>query len=225
MKGTISKIARMVRGDTTHAGNVTPSRQFVEMAAHLVERSIGPIRIAEIGVDKGASTREVAKLLREGDVFDLYDRESCDLFSNLDSVLANCRGEVTIHANSTRLMDSYAWHLAKQLTQMLREEKDTAIWDLVYLDGAHTFPVDAPATCCLKEMIKVGGHLVFDDMDWSYSVSPTLSKNAEALKRFTDEQNSEPHVSLVVDAFVRSDARYEEISEPKACRSIFRRIT
>lgn len=49
------------------------------------------------------------------------------------------------------------------------------MWDLVYLDGSHRYDVDLSATCCIKELLNVGGYFVLDDVNWSIGKSSTLN--------------------------------------------------
>ena len=158
--------------------NITPSSHFIEVVSKILKDSKGPIRIAEIGVDRGATTREVAKLLRPGDIYDLFDREDCTLFKNLQSLVNSSQCEINIHSNSRKLFDSYAWSLSKISFEAMSKAPGVGVWDAIYLDGAHTFSVDAPATCVLKEMVKTSGYLIFDDVKWSLASSPTMNTPA-----------------------------------------------
>jgi hypothetical protein len=93
--------------------NNTPSSHFIEIVSKIIKGSNNPVRVAEIGVDNGATTREVAKLLRSSDVYDLFDREDCTLFRNLQQLLHSSSCKINIHSNTRKLLDSYAWSLAK----------------------------------------------------------------------------------------------------------------
>lgn len=203
--------------------NLNPSVHLLDIIRTIKAGTREPVRIAEVGVDRGATTRAVAELLTKGDVFDLYDRETCRLAHDLDALKAMTESEINFYGNTPRLFDSYAWTIGRQMLARVRSGEPTEIWDCVYLDGAHTFPIDAPTACCLKEMIKPGGYLVFDDMNWTLGGSPTCN-NPEYRSRFNSEQMGEAHVSMVVDLFMRPDGRFEELTKPLESRSVFRRI-
>jgi hypothetical protein len=216
---------KRLRRRVLHKGNVNPSLEFIDIVKNIIEiNSDRSIRIAEIGVDRGATTYELVKLLRQGDSIDLFDIESCPLFKNIRKIedLAEC--DVHVFANSNRLHDSYSWNLCKIfLARHADEHQSTEIWDAVYLDGAHRFNIDAPATCIVKSLLRKGGIIVFDDMDWTMAHSPT-SNTRQNWARYTSEQMNEPHVRLIVDAFMRTDNDFEELASPKATRAIFRKI-
>ena len=203
--------------------NIKPSIHFVELIASLINKNPTPIRIAEIGVDCGATTREIVNLLRRDDIYDLFDVSDCTLFSNFDKIITSGHCAVNIFGNTRKLYDSYAWTIANLYMKLVDEAKNTHIWYAVYIDGAHSFSVDAPTTCCVKEMIKSGGFIVFDDMKWSFAKSPTC--NTETMRgRYTVEQMNKPHVALIVNVFMRSDPRFVEISKIGESCAVFSKI-
>lgn len=203
--------------------NIKASQHFLNVVSDLKAKSNKPIRIAEIGIDRGATTKEVIKLLSSGDIYDLYDRDTCKFAVSLEELKAKSNCTVNFYPNSPKLFDSYAWTIAKQLYEIRRSEGDPLIWDAVYLDGAHTFPVDAPTTCCIKEMIRKGGYIVFDDMNWTLAKSPTCN-NESHRAIFTTEQMEEAQVRMIVDLLVRSDPRFRELTNYGELRAIFEKI-
>jgi hypothetical protein len=208
-----------------YAGNVNPAGHFLEIVDRLVtERPDKALRIAEIGVDKGATTFELVKVLRKGDRLDLFDWDMCTLASNLDALRAEARCEVEFFPNTTKVFDSYFWTIARMRLAQRPEEAASGTWDAVYLDGSHTYPADAPTTCLLKEMVTLGGFLVLDDVFWSMAGSPT-SNNARNRERYTEEQMAANHVEMIVELFMRSDPRFRELSGPKARRAVFQKAS
>jgi len=201
--------------------NITPSSHFIAIVSKIIEDSGSkPIRIAEIGVDRGATTYELVKILRIGDVYDLFDREDSTLFRHLKSVQSYGSCRINIHSNTSKIFDSYVWSLAKIYLEAHTQSNAVELFDAVYLDGAHTFPVDAPAACLLKEMVKIGGYLVFDDVKWSLASSPTM--NTPAVRaQYSDEQMDARHVEMIVDVFMRTDARFTELTGQNETRAVF----
>lgn len=203
--------------------NTTASAHFVSIIKDIVNAVSTPIRIAEIGVDRGATTLEVIKLLRKGDIYDLFDLD-CPFFrSHLNSGTFSPDCKIVKHESSRRLFDSYAWEIATILAENTKAYTTASIWDAVYLDGAHTFHVDAPTAICLKELVKEGGYIVLDDMYWTLKGSPTCNTFAIS-EKFTNEQFCTPHVKLIADAFMRTDPRFAEITKPSEPRAIFQKI-
>ena len=206
-----------------HVANTTPSAHFLQIISRIKETVITPLRIAEVGVDRGATTSEVAKLLNEHDIYDLFDLD-CTFFRDKENFNGRFKPKLIKHQSTKLIFDSYAWEIAQILKTQSAENAIAPIWDAVYLDGAHTFNVDAPATVCLKELVKVGGYLVLDDMNWTLSGSQTC--NTQFMReRFTDEQFKVPHVKLIADLFMRTDKRFTEVDKDLGKdRAIYHRI-
>lgn len=76
-------------------------------------------------------------------------------------------------------------------------------FDVVYLDGAHTFFHDGLAVALLKELLKESGYLILDDLFWSYAKSPTLSNSG--FDKLTDEQRNDAQINRVAKLFLDYD--------------------
>ena len=105
--------------------------------------------------------------------------------------------------------------------KMLRDYQ-TPYFDYVYLDGAHTWGVDALAFLLIDRLLKPGGYVDFDDYDWTIATSPTINPSAypATLKLYTEEQIGTPQVKLIVDLLVRREGCYEELVENKVYRKL-----
>lgn len=117
-----------------------------------------------------------------------------------------------IHAmgNTPKVFDSYSWTLAQLYLDSKKE-----LFDVTYLDGAHTFIHDSSACCLLKLLTKVGGYIIFDDINWSYGNSPTMNteKRPEILNEYSLEQINTFQVKMVVDIFMKNDPAWEIVKE------------
>jgi predicted O-methyltransferase YrrM len=163
--------------------------------------------IAEFGIYEGHTSLKFAEFLGgEGELhlFDYQDRVE-DVARKLHSVGYT---NVRTFGSSYKLMDSYNWTLGKLL-----EENSEPIYDYVFLDGAHTWAVDALTTFLIDRLLKPGGFIDFDDYDWTLATSPALNPSRFPLtgKMYTDEQIRTKQVKMICDAVVRNDPRYREI--------------
>ena len=169
---------------------------------------------AEIGVYKGDTTWKIAEhLAGEGEIH-LFDFE--DNVAAVASALQDAGHEnVVAHGNSRKLLDSYNWSLMRVL-----RDHPAPLFDYVFLDGAHTWALDALAFLLLDRLLVDGGYLDFDDYWWTAARSPTMNPEAFPAtgKLYTQEQIEERQVALVVDVLVRPDPRYEEVVENKIFR-------
>ena len=64
---------------------------------------------------------------------------------------------------------SYTWFLMRALEEGQQ-------YDFCFIDGAHTWDTDGFAFCLVDRLLRPGGWIVFDDMDWTYATSPSLAQ-------------------------------------------------
>jgi predicted O-methyltransferase YrrM len=71
---------------------------------------------------------------------------------------------------------SYTWFLHDKLREQLRDgERIEPLYDFVFIDGAHTWDVDALAFALVDRLLKPGGWILLDDLDWQIGDSePSL---------------------------------------------------
>lgn len=174
----------------------------------------GCTRYAELGVYEGATAERIAECLNgEGELhlFDFADK----VLPLAERLRAAGHGNVVAHPNSRKVMDSYAW----SLMEVLRESEEP-VFDYVFVDGAHTWGVDALAFFLADRLLVPGGYLDFDDYAWSLGASPSMRPDvfAPTAQLYTEEQIAARQVALVVDLLVRRDPRYEEVVEHKVFR-------
>jgi predicted O-methyltransferase YrrM len=200
----------------------TPCEEVIEILTDLRERNRDLV-VGEIGVGIGATTLEIINIMNGEGTLYLFDYQDVLDFLMYDINSTNLSKGLSIkpYGNSRAMFDNYAWTLGKMLIS-----KDYPRFDLVYLDGAHTFNVDLSACACLKKMIKVGGYIVFDDVDWTFNKSPTLNPERNPLIRaqYTKEQLSTSHVQMVVELLFSECKNFtHEFSSSQ--RSIFKRVS
>lgn len=206
-----------------------PCTEFYELTKRKKEEGV-PICIAEVGVGLGASAVKVCKILDEKDTYYCFDFE--DTVNKLVHDLAlvdeiNC----IVHGigNTYKKYDSYNWGLS-QLVFEMRESRVQGIFDVVYLDGAHTFAFDGLACCLLKELLKPGGYIVFDDLYYSIANidldRPNLPSYVDNLKNeYTREQMEDKQVLRVINLFMTCDKNFERVWEwENTGRAVFRKI-
>lgn len=168
-----------------------PNAETVEWVART-----GALNVAELGVYRGHTTREMARVLPEEGSLDLFD--FTDVVAPLaESIRASARCTVRAHGNSRALRDSYCWSLARLLA-----EHDRPIWDYVFIDGAHTWDVDGFAFLLVDRLLRPGGHVDFDDYGWTLMKSPTMRDLPITRTCYTSEQMAAKQVAMVIDLLV-----------------------
>jgi FkbM family methyltransferase len=166
--------------------------------------------IAEIGVGIGATTLVMAALLDNAGELHLYDfnPKVDELLADLTKVgFTNIRG----FGNTNRHWDSYNWTLSRMILDGKRD-----VYDYIYIDGAHTFGVDALAFVLCDRLLKPEGYLEFDDYSWSFSKSHWMQDIRDQF--MTDEQACTPQVKMVVDLFLNGNAEYTSVQPNRLYR-------
>ena len=207
-----------------------PSLELLQIIAQMKSETSQPLNVAEIGVGIGATTVEIVRIM-EGDgklfLFDFVDKVET-LKSDLQKLETTQGLEIECWGNSRKSFDSYAWTLANLLKQEKKTGHTGEVFDIIYLDGAHTFLHDAAACALLKELLRENGYIVFDDMYWSHVKSPSHNpiNNPGVSAGFTDQQLNTPNVELVVDCLVRTDPRFAQVfltQNRKPYRAVFQK--
>jgi hypothetical protein len=172
--------------------------------------------IAEVGVWRGDTSIELAKMLPDDGFLHLFDFEA--VVQGVKQRLADANyTNVSAFGCSTKERDSYNWTLMRLLIN-----NPLPIYDYVYLDGAHTWDVDGLAFFLLDRLLKPNGYIDFDDYGWSMAASPTQNPvaNPRNLDLFTEEQIKASHVTLIVELLAKRDRRYQEVVRNKIFRKI-----
>jgi predicted O-methyltransferase YrrM len=61
---------------------------------------------------------------------------------------------------------SYTFFLQRLLRDRLRDGRVEPLYDFIFLDGAHTWDTDALAFLIVDRLLKPGGWLLLDDLEW-----------------------------------------------------------
>ncbi len=197
-----------------YPANVPTQASFIAIE-HV--RRYRPRNVAEIGINKGATSLRFAALLAEtpGTSLHLFDfaAKVTDVTSKVKET-----GYQAVHGYpvSSTLHDSYNWNLMRVI------QAGKWQFDYVFIDGAHTWNIDALAFLLVDRLLPVGGLVEFDDYAWSIRHSPTMTPDLFPMSRelYTEEQINERQVALVIDLLVKRDKRYEEVMPNRLYRKI-----
>ena len=159
--------------------------------------------ILELGFAHGVSTCYMAAALAEaeGGSIVTIDRESASrCVPNIEYLLKECgyHDMVTYYYEPT----SYTWRLMKSI-----EENAAPRFDLCYIDGAHTWFVDGFAFFLVDRLLRPGGWIIFDDLDWTYATSPSL-RDIEQIQSIPLEERETPQIRKVYELLVKPHPHY-----------------
>ncbi|MEY9723481.1 putative O-methyltransferase YrrM [Sinorhizobium fredii] len=196
-------------------GYHTISRPDTEVVSVLknIMASVENPRVGEFGVGIGATTLPMARLLDgkgEIHVFDFH--------ASVEELVADLKNagyrNIVPHGNTNRYWDSYHWSLA----MMLKEPANLESFDLIYIDGAHTYLHDALAFFMCDRLLKVGGHIYFDDYVWRYADSRYMKDVRN--QYMTKEQEEAYQIKMFIDDLVQTHAGYECVLENNGFKKI-----
>lgn len=98
--------------------------------------------------------------------------------------------------------ESYNWRLMHFI-----EENDKPIFDFCYIDGAHDWNIDGFAFLLVDKLLKPGGWIIFDDVDWTFGSSDSM-QNIKRVVDMPDDVKNTPHVAKVFDILVKTHPDY-----------------
>ncbi|MEK0083892.1 class I SAM-dependent methyltransferase [Benzoatithermus flavus] len=103
---------------------------------------------------------------------------------------------------------TYNW----RLRDFLRLEP-RPVFDLVFLDGAHTWEPDSLAFLLSEKLLRPGGWWILDDLNWSIGTSPTARRVAPGQITLAADEIEALQVRDVIDLVVRPHPNVASWSE------------
>ena len=113
-------------------------------------------------------------------------------------------------------LGTYAW----TLMELLRSGDQ---FDVIYLDGHHTFYVDLPAVMLCHFLLKPGGYFLLDDILWTLNFMKRQLYNIPGewffyrkvydFASYEDEQQSMPHIKMMAEATLIERLGYQKIEQ------------
>lgn len=91
-------------------------------------------------------------------------------------------------------------------------------FDIIYIDGAHTYLHDALIFFMADRVLKVGGLMIFDDWNWKFAVSEYM-KNVRH-NYMTDEQINSQQIGYFIKTLVNNHIGYETLLDNEVYRKI-----
>jgi predicted O-methyltransferase YrrM len=99
---------------------------------------------------------------------------------------------------------SYTWELMHLLENQRQGEW---VFDFAFIDGAHSWFVDGLAFFLVDMLLKPGGWMLFDDLDWTFATIGEL----DFVRSMTEDERNTPQVGKVFDLLVRRHPGYGEL--------------
>ncbi len=123
------------------------------------------------------------------------------------------RAGVRDRVEIVRAYSSYTWWLKEQVAARSDAAGNvTPGYDFVYLDGAKHFTIDGLAVVLVEKLLRPGGWLLMDDLDWRYADDPGRDATDGIVHRSLSEAElREPHLRAVFDLIVAQHESFTEL--------------
>jgi predicted O-methyltransferase YrrM len=181
-----------------------------------------PTRILDIGTCYGTSAAYMAAACKANGTGRVITVDSGQFDDQVDIVdwcrLLWDRCGVADRIDMVRIPHSnYAWWLMEQVAAG-RDETDRSRYDFVYLDGAKWLALDAAAVIFIEQLLRPGGWLLMDDLDWTYEEHPELKPlvsypDTEITYSLSDAEAKMPHLRAVFDLVVKKLPSFTQFVE------------
>lgn len=179
-------------------------------------RNTRAVEVLELGTAHGVSAAYMAAALEANGRGRLItvDHGGAAYDPSPEEVLA--RAGLAHRVDIVREHSSYNWFLKQQIEAASDQAGNTTPrFDFCYLDGAKNFNVDGLAVVLIEKLLRPGGWLLMDDLEWTYEDNPWIvpSGDGRPLGPLSESERTEPHLSAV----------FELIVKPHPSFSVFRR--
>lgn len=168
--------------------------------------------ILELGIAHGTGSCYMAAALEEkkqGKVITMDFKKALDRKPGVYELAEKCG--LTDYINPIFANTTYNWELMKLIDRQTRNGVCEPVFDFCYIDGAHNFEIDCCAFFLVDKLLKPGGFLLFDDLNWTYAKSPSL-KDVDWVKALSEDERTTPHIKTLVDLVVLNHPNYHQPS-------------
>ena len=115
------------------------------------------------------------------------------------------RAGVAHRVSVVREHSSYNWFLKQQVERSSDVAGNCSpVYDFCYLDGSKNFNVDGLAVVLIEKLLRPGGWLLMDDLEWTYEHNPWIvpSGDGNPLGPLSESERTDPHLRAVFELIV-----------------------
>jgi predicted O-methyltransferase YrrM len=176
-------------------------------------RATRPAEVLELGTAHGVGAAYLAAGLDDNGAGRLttVDFAGAAYDPSPEAVLA--RAGVAARVQVVREFSSYTWWLKEQVqARSDRAGNVEPLYDFVYLDGAKHWTIDGLAVVLVEKLLRPGGWLLMDDLDWTYAQDPSREATDGIVHReLSERERSEPHLRAVFDLIVAQHPSFTDV--------------
>jgi len=180
-------------------------------------RTTGARDVLDVGTCFGASAGYLAAavLANGGGRVTTVDSSQLDSLSTakemVESNLAACGVRELVDV--VRIPhSSYAWWLKEQVEARTDASGNCSpAYDFVYLDGAKSLTIDGVSVVLIERLLRPGGWLLLDDLDWTFDYNPTAVQTDGVGYAMSLAERTEPHVRAVFELIVKGSPSFTRL--------------
>jgi predicted O-methyltransferase YrrM len=174
-------------------------------------RRTGPREALELGTAHGVGAAYIAAALAPGAQLTTVDFAGAAYAPAPEDVLA--RAGVADRVEIVRAYSSYTWWLKEEVEARSDEHGNVEPrFDFVYLDGAKNWTVDGLAVVLVEKLLRPGGWLLMDDLDWTYADDPGREATDGVVHRALSEpERTQPHVRAIFELIVAQHPSFTDL--------------
>lgn len=164
--------------------------------------------VLEIGFFRGKSSVYIAAMLEDrggGSLVTIDRKSAAGLTPNIHDLLE--RSGLGHRVTPLFAYRSFTWELLKLIRAEPRPQ-----FDLCYFDGGHTWDDTGFGFTLVNMLLRPGGAIVFDDIDWTIRKSPSYKKDPGLMAQYSEDERAAATVRLVWDVLV-PEFGYERVRE------------
>ena len=174
-----------------------------------------PFEVLELGFAHGASSCYAAAALHElgrGRLTCVDLDSSVDRVPNLETLLE--KTGLTDYVDIRREPNSYTWFLKKKVEEQSRGGTCEPVYDFCYIDGCKNWTVDGCAFFLVDKLLRPGGWILFDDLNWTYKDYEASTGRAATdgltHRTMAPDEYVVPHIEAVFRLLVMQHPDYSE---------------
>ena len=167
--------------------------------------------LLELGFFQGKSTAFMAAVLEELDRGHITAMDLVDALNRTPPITEVLETLGLQHrVTPVYAQRSFTWEMCKLL-----EQRPSPQFDFCYIDGAHTWDGTGFAFFLVDMLLKPGGWVLFDDLNWSIAKSPSAAKMQKTYARYSEDEKDATPIRKVWELLVpsRGYTKMREIKE------------
>jgi predicted O-methyltransferase YrrM len=172
-------------------------------------RNARPAYSLELGFAHGTSSCYIAAALQEngsGTLLTIDHERAKQRVPNIFTLMEHTG--VGVFIEPAFCSRSYTWELMKLIELHTADGVTTPVFDFVFIDGGHTWDSDGFSFLLADRLLKPGGWVLFDDVNWK----PSFNAGEDWLKEMPEEERDVAHVEKIVSLLLVPHPSYTDFS-------------